>query len=198
MCDIVCVTNRGLCSGDFLRRLDDIAACRPNAIILREKDLSEQEYTALAENAAEICGRYGTRLILHNFAGAAVKLGIKNIHLPLHKLAEMTEEQRSYFDILGASCHSVEDAVTAERLGCTYITAGHIFATDCKKGLAPRGVDFLREVCINLNIPVYAIGGISAENMRDIVQCGAKGGCIMSGFMRCENVRQYMEGLLEI
>lgn len=198
MCDIVCVTNRGLCSGDFLRRLDDIAACRPNAIILREKDLSEQEYTALAENAAEICGRYGTRLILHNFAGAAVKLGIKNIHLPLHKLAEMTEEQRSYFDILGASCHSVEDAVTAERLGCTYITAGHIFTTDCKKGLAPRGVDFLREVCINLNIPVYAIGGISAENMRDIVQCGAKGGCIMSGFMRCENVRQYMEGLLEI
>lgn len=198
MCDIVCVTNRALCGGDFLRRLDEIAACRPDAIILREKDLSEQEYTALAESAAEICGRYGTRLILHNFADAAVKLGIKNIHLPLHKLMEMSDEQRSYFDILGASCHSAEDAITAEKLGCTYITAGHIFATDCKKGLAPRGVDFLREVCARVDIPVYAIGGISAENIRDIAQCGAKGGCIMSGFMRCENVQQYMERLRNI
>ena len=198
MCEIVCVTNRALCGGDFLRRLDEIAACRPNAIILREKDLSEEEYTALAERAADICGRYNTKLILHNFAGAAIKLGIKNIHLPLHKLAEMSEEQRSYFDIMGASCHSAEDAVTAERLGCTYITAGHIFATDCKKGLAPRGVDFLREICARVDIPVYAIGGISAENMRDIVQCGAAGGCIMSGFMRCENVQQYMERLRNI
>lgn len=198
MCEIVCVTNRALCSDDFLRRLDDIASCRPDAIILREKDLSEQEYTALAEKAADICGRYGTRLILHNFADAAIKLGIKNIHLPLYKLTEMSEEKRSYFDILGASCHSAEDAVTAEKLGCTYITAGHIFATDCKKGLTPRGLDFLREVCAKVKIPVYAIGGISAENMRDIVQCGAKGGCIMSGFMRCENVRQYMEGLRKI
>ena len=198
MCEIVCVTNRALCGGDFLRRLDEIAACRPHAIILREKDLSEEEYTALAERAADICGRYNTKLILHNFAGAAIKLGIKNIHLPLHKLAEMSEEQRSYFDIMGASCHSAEDAVTAERLGCTYITAGHIFATDCKKGLAPRGVDFLREICARVDIPVYAIGGISAENMRDIVQCGAAGGCIMSGFMRCENVQQYMERLRNI
>lgn len=198
MCDIVCVTNRSLCGGDFLRRLDEIAACRPHAIILREKDLSEEEYTALAERAADICGRYGTRLILHNFAGAAIQLGIKNIHLPLHKLAEMTDEQLAYFDIMGASCHSAEDAVTAERLGCTYITAGHIFATDCKKGLPPRGLDFLREVCARVDIPVYAIGGISAENMRDIVQCGAAGGCIMSGFMLCENVQQYMERLRNI
>lgn len=198
MCDVVCVTNRSLCGGDFLRRLDEIAACRPHAIILREKDLPEEKYTALAERAADICGRYGTRLILHNFAGAAIQLGIKNIHLPLHKLMEMSEEQRAYFDIMGASCHSAEDAVTAERLGCTYVTAGHIFATDCKKGLPPRGLDFLREVCARVDIPVYAIGGISAENMRDIVQCGAKGGCIMSGFMRCENVQQYMERLRNI
>lgn len=181
-----------------MRRLNDIAACRPHAIILREKDLSEREYMALAESAADICGKYNTKLILHNFADAAIQLGIKNIHLPLRKLTEMSDEKRSYFDILGASCHSAEDAVTAERLGCTYITAGHIFVTDCKKGLAPRGLDFLREVCAKVKIPVYAIGGISAENIRDIVQCGAAGGCIMSGFMRCENVRQYMEGLREI
>lgn len=198
MCDIVCVTNRALCSDNFLHRLDEIAASRPEAIILREKDLTEKEYTALAEQVKDICSKYGTTLILHSFADTAIKLGIKKIHLPLYKLTEMSEEKRAYFDTLGASCHSIGDAVTAEQLGCTYITAGHIFATDCKKGLEPRGTDFLREVCTKVSIPVYAIGGISAENLYDILQCNAKGGCIMSGFMQCENVQQYMERLRNI
>jgi thiamine-phosphate pyrophosphorylase len=91
---------------------------------------------------------------------------------------------RNSFRYLGASCHSVEDAVKAERLGCTYITAGHIFATDCKKGVPPRGLEFLKEVCESIDIPVYAIGGINSENMNLTIEAGAKGVCIMSGFMR--------------
>ena len=81
----------------------------------------------------------------------------------------------------------------AERLGATYVTAGHVYVTDCKKGLAPRGLDFLRNVCKSVSIPVYAIGGIQldadthtiAQNqVAEIASCGAKGGCIMSGMMQ--------------
>ena len=71
----------------------------------------------------------------------------------------------------------------AEKLGCTYITAGHVFATDCKKGLPPRGLSFLKEVCYSVTIPVYAIGGIDENNMEAVRQAGAAGGCMMSGFM---------------
>ena len=76
---------------------------------------------------------------------------------------EMPEEQKQKFSVRGVSVHSVEDARLAEQCGATYLTAGHVFVTDCKKGLAPRGLDFLHEVCSSVKIPVYAIGGIHEE-----------------------------------
>ena len=63
-------------------------------------------------------------------------------------------------NIIGTSVHSVEEAIEAQNLGATYISAGHIFATDCKKGVPPRGLDFLKKVCQTATIPVYSIVGI--------------------------------------
>ena len=86
----------------------------------------------------------------------------------------------------GASCHSVEDALCAYKLGCDYVTAGHVYITDCKKGLAPRGIDFLKKMCDSVPIPVYGIGGIDLESDKidEVKQAGAKGACIMSGYMK--------------
>ena len=183
MSDIICVTNRRLCREDFLERMEKVTAMRPKAVILREKDLSEEEYTDLAEKVMEICKRHDVPCILHTFINAAVKLGADSIHLPLPVLREMSAEDKKKFRIIGSSCHSAEDALEAESLGATYITAGHVFATDCKKGLPPRGLDFLKAVCESVDIPVYAIGGISLEKMPQVLEAGAAGGCIMSGFM---------------
>ena len=69
------------------------------------------------------------------------------------------------------------------------MTAGHIFPTDCKKGLPPRGPQWLREICRAFNGPVYAIGGINAGNILSVRQAGAAGACIMSGLMACADVR---------
>ena len=165
--DILCITNRKLCKDDFLKRIQIIAAAQPKAIVLREKDLSEEAYTILAEKVMHICEKYSVPCILHSFAKAAMAL-----------------------NVIGASCHSLEEAKEAERLGCTYITAGHIFLTDCKKGLPGRGLTFLQNICENVSIPVYAIGGISNENINDVRQTGAAGACIMSGFMKCNNIAE--------
>ena len=185
MSDIICVTARKLCGGDFLEQLSKIAEAAPKYIILREKDLDGPDYRALAEKAMEICQGSTTRLILHYYWGTAIELGSDSVHLPLHILRELSDEDKSRFSLIGASCHSVEDAREAEKLGANYITAGHIFATDCKKGLPPRGLDFLREVCKSVDIPVYAIGGISPENFPQVTEAGASGACVMSGFMKC-------------
>ena len=99
----------------------------------------------------------------------------------------MNEQDRQKdFDIIGASIHSVEEAKRAEKLGASYLTAGHIYKTGCKPDLAPRGLEFLREVCQSVDIPVYAIGGIHLEGSQfaEIQEAGAKGGCVMSEFMR--------------
>lgn len=194
MSDILCVTNRILCKEDFLQRVEEIAANKPKGIILREKDLSEKEYKELAENVLVICKTYDVPCMLHSFIDVAMELGAENIHLPLHILRKMDEKTKETFKIIGASCHSVEEAIEAERLGCTYITAGHVFVTDCKKGLAPRGLEFLQNVCESVSIPVYAIGGISSENINAVRKVGAAGACVMSGLMRCENVKETMKG----
>ena len=85
---------------------------------------------------------------------------------------------------IGTSIHSVEDAVFAESHGADYITAGHIFTTDCKKGLPGRGIDWLKSICHAVSIPVYAIGGISDANISMLSDCNIAGYCMMSSSMK--------------
>ena len=192
MSDLICITNRKLCSNNFLDQIEMIASAHPKAIVLREKDLSEKEYEQLARQVMQICQKHGTQCILHSFSNVAIALGAVAVHMPLPLLQKMTPQEKSHFQIIGASCHSLEEAKEAQNLGCTYITAGHIFLTDCKKGLPGRGLPFLEEICKTVRIPVYAIGGISSQNMESVRKTGAAGACIMSGFMRCKTVEEIM------
>ena len=196
MSDIICVTDRKNCRGDFIKRVEEIAEAGPAAIILREKDLSETEYGRLAETVMEICEESGVTCVLHSFTDVALRLSAKGLHMPMEGLRMMSAEERAAFDILGASCHSVEEAVEAQNLGCGYVTAGHVFATDCKKGLEPRGTGFLEEVCDAVDIPVYAIGGINAGNIADVIGAGAAGACVMSGLMTCDDPREHMKAMI--
>ena len=197
MSDLLCVTNRRLCTGEFLARLEAIAATKPAAIVLREKDLPQAAYTDLARRVLALCRVHGVRCILHSFPETAMALGAEAIHLPLPVLRTLTPAQKARFSVLGASCHSVADALEAQALGCTYLTAGHIFDTDCKQGLPGRGLAFLQEVCGSVALPVYAIGGIRPEHMPAIRAAGAAGACVMSGPMRCQDPAAYFQQFSE-
>lgn len=183
MCRNICITNRKLVKGDFLEQIKRALEKKPYAMILREKDLSEGEYERLAEQVMKLCEGSETKLILHSYPKAAKHLGADSLHMPLGAFLNMSQEDKALFPCLGVSTHSVEDALLAEENGATYITAGHVFATDCKKGVPPRGLAFLHEVCEAVSIPVYAIGGISGENMADCLRQGTAGVCMMSGYM---------------
>ncbi len=193
--DIICVTDRKLCCGDFLEQVEAIARCRPAAIILREKDLKEMEYEELAARVMEICGREDVLCVLHSFAATAARLSAKAIHMPMGLLRSMSSREKSAFSIIGASCHSPEEAVEAQRLGCSYVTAGHVFATDCKKGIEPRGTGFLENVCNAVTISVYGIGGINPGNIDQVRATGAAGACVMSGLMTCDRPEAYLAAL---
>lgn len=175
---IICVTNRRLCTIPPEKRVEKLVSSGVRRVILREKDLNEEEYIALAKKLLKIPD---IELTLHSFINAARELSVSRIHLPL---ALLTEDLCSEFKTVGASVHSVEEAKKAERLGASYIISGHIFATDCKKDLAPRGLEFLSSVCRAVTIPVYAIGGITPDNMQSALDAGAKAVCVMSGLMR--------------
>ena len=180
-----------------MTRIEKLVQAHPKGIVLREKDLTEEAYKQLAREVAEICMKYGVTCILHNFVNVARELQVKHIHLPLTVLRNISKEERKDFSILGASCHSVSDAIEAEQLGCTYVTAGHIFDTDCKKDLPGRGLTFLEQVCQSVSIPVYAIGGINPEKINLVKNAGAKGACVMSEAMKCTNVTEYIAAFKE-
>lgn len=183
--NVITVTNRKLSSRPFMEQMERVVKLHPKAVILREKDLSEEEYAELAAQILTLCKPYQVPCMLHTYLETARKLQHPYIHLSLFLLKE-NSEKLSDFLAVGCSIHSVEEAKEAQKLGATYLTAGHIYTTDCKKGLPPRGLDFLREVCNAVTIPVYAIGGIHAGTgqIREVMECGASGACIMSEMMK--------------
>ena len=140
MQDVIAITNRRLCDRPFLEQIERVCKLYPAAVILREKDLSDAEYAALAADVYSVCKKYNVRLILHTYVAVAEKTGINAIHLSIDNLRKYHSQLKdSNVAIKGCSIHSVQEAVEAAELGASYITAGHIYSTDCKRGVPPRG-----------------------------------------------------------
>ena len=195
---IVCVTNRRLAAAAagidepdsaagraaFLAQLRCVAEAHPRAVIVREKDLPESSYRSLARDILALCRDASVPCILHTYASAAANLGADGLHLPLSLLARSDVSLHGRFRVLGASCHSAADVREAAARGATYATVGHIFATDCKPGVPPRGLALLREAVQAAPMPVYAIGGITRARLQEVLEAGAAGACVMSGLVR--------------
>lgn len=192
---LICVTHRLLCPDDFLQRLDRIAAQHPYAIVLREKDLSEHDYEALARECLRICEKHHVSLNLNSHIAVARRIGCDGIHLPFHLLMQHKQDLAD-FSRVGVSLHSPEEAAQLADTPATYVQAGHVFPTDCKAGIPPRGLSFLRAVCQATDLPVFGIGGINAERYPAVLQTGAAGACIMSGLMTCNDVAQTMQPMI--
>jgi thiamine-phosphate pyrophosphorylase len=183
---LICITNQKLCRDDFQSRINEIASGKPGAIMLREKELDEPDYLELAIKVKEICDRHQVKLIINHNIETAERLKVGAVQVSIDDIRKKSEIVKN-FDQVGVSVHSVEQACEAERLGADYLIAGHVFPTDCKKGLPARGLRFLKEVCDSVSIPVFAIGGISEVNYKIALMAGAKGVCIMSEAMTTDH-----------
>ena len=195
------ITNRKLCENENLeKQIEKIFSAYEKKIILknfeivtltlREKDLDKNEYLNLVEKIYPICKRYGIDLILHQNYDLNLneKYKIKGIHLSYDNFKSLNknirEELIKKYKRIGVSIHSLEEAKDVENLGATYVVAGHIFETDCKKALEPRGLNFIKELSSILTIPIFAIGGINEENSSLVLNSGAFGVCMMSSLMK--------------
>lgn len=178
------MTNRHLCEKDLTEKIRELAG-NPEIekIVLREKDLETAEYKKLAADCQAICSGAGKPLVINHFIQIARELGVPEIQISYSQLTETQEELKGFAEV-GVSVHDPREARKAEDMGASFIIAGHIFPTDCKKGVPPRGLLYLKEVCRATSLPVYAIGGITPYNIESVLNTGAKGACMMSGFMK--------------
>lgn len=196
----IAVSNRKLSGARWYQKIDALADVSVSALILREKDLTLKEYFRLADTVRNRQG-FSVPLILHTgvrhpdkpgvlreMAEYAAEYGLAGIHLTGRDFGIYCErpgllEPRKKI-LIGVSVHSAEEAEAAETYGAGYVIAGHIFETGCKPGIPPRGPEFLKQVCKQVSIPVYAIGGITKENAALTVRSGAAGICMMSEFFK--------------
>ena len=171
----IAVTNRHICKGDYFTQIEKIASHKPFAILLREKDLDFDKYFTLSREANRVCAACDVPLIAHTHALP----GIQNLHVPF----ALASEKLARDFHLSVSVHSPGEARRAEAMGAKFVIAGHIFATCSKPGVPPKGLAYLKEICLHTGIPVFAIGGITVGNAQQCLDAGAAGICRMSYWM---------------
>lgn len=190
----IVITNRHLVQGDFLKQLEKVTKLHPHALILREKDLTDDAYESLAKKVFDLCKREDITCFLHTKIEIARKIGCQNIHLSIPVLKGLSETEKKAltedFCEISISCHSMEDVEIAMAGGATQIIMGTIFETECKKGVLGKGVEFVREICQKCPLPVYAIGGMNLQRLPLVIDAGAAGCCMMSGFMQTTKTLQ--------
>ena len=195
------ISNRKLCENENLeKQIEKIFLAYERKIILknfdivaltlREKDLNKNEYLKLIEKIYPICQKYKINLILHQNYDLNLddKYNIEGIHLSYDIFKSLNENIKAElikkYKRIGVSIHSLEEAKDVESLGASYVIAGHIFETDCKKGLEPRGLKFVKDLSSTLTIPIFAIGGIDEKKSLSVIDSGAFSVCMMSSIMK--------------
>ena len=195
------ISNRKLCENENLeKQIKKIFSAYEKKIILknfdivaltlREKDLDKNEYLKLIEKIYPICQKYKINLILHQNYDLNLddKYNIDGIHLSYNIFKSLNENIKAElikkYKRIGVSIHSLDEAKEVESLGASYVVAGHIFETDCKKGLEPRGLKFIKDLSSALSIPIFAIGGIDEKNSLSVINSGAFSICMMSTLMK--------------
>ena len=155
---------------------------------LREKDLSAHDLLALTTTAISAANESreahvaSARVIVNDRLDVAVAAGAAGVHLGRNSVpaADAVRWCRSGNAprefLIGASCHSLPEAIEAEAVGASYIIFGPVFDTPSKRSFgAPHGIARLAEICSAVSIPVLAIGGVDAANAKECLRAGASG-----------------------
>ena len=157
---------------------------------------AENSQSAKGAQSAERARRLPA-IFVHNFADFALRAGERNLWLPLGVLrsfsaARGAEFLRANFKKLVASCHSEAEAREALELGASAICLSHIFATDCKAGLMPKGLNLIRAVRGFYGGEIYALGGITPRNFASVLRAGADRIAVMSSAMAARDASDFI------
>jgi thiamine-phosphate pyrophosphorylase len=185
------VTDRHL-AGDrpFVAVVTDALKGGVRAVQLREKDLGTRELLRLAYDMRELTLKYDARLFINDRVDIAIAVDADGVHLGQKSMPPFAVRRFSGKLIIGVSVHNMEEAREAEENGADFITLGPIYPTPSKLRYGkPVGTEVLREVAENSAIPVFAIGGIKTDNLREVLEAGADGVAVISAILGAKNVK---------
>lgn len=155
-------------------------------IHIRERNKTASELMDIVSKLITL-GVPKEKLVINDRLDVALLNHIPNVHLPGHSFS--IEDVKTFNSLLkvGSSVHSLEEALMCEKAGADYVMFGHIFETNSKENLAPRGIEQLREILEKIQIPVIAIGGINPSKINELKCLKLKGVAVMSYVMKSDD-----------
>ncbi|MCD6582768.1 MAG: thiamine phosphate synthase [Desulfuromusa sp.] len=169
----------------LLEVIEELLQAGVRMVQLREKDLTAAELYPLAQELRSLTHRYKSLLLINDRVDLALAIGADGVHLGGHSLPIISARKilgSNY--LIGASTHSAAEVKSAQNQGADFVTYGPIYFTPSKAAYGePVGIESLRNICNTSKIPVYALGGIKANNTKEILQAGAHGVAMISALL---------------
>jgi len=197
--DLYAILDRTAAAGrDLVPILDAVIAGGCRMVQLREKEWPSGKLLPLAERMRARCHAAGVTFVVNDRVDLALVLGADGIHLGQEDLPPQAVRPllRSGM-ILGVSTHSIEQARAALAAGADYVAAGSIFPTATKPGFELVGIELIRTLGAEMRVPLIAIGGITAANVRAVIQAGADGVAVISALCSAADPEAETRRLLE-
>ena len=160
---------------------------------LRAKNEPVDRIQRMAEAILPITRAHGVPLVINDHVEIARTLGAECVHLGQEDFFDAGLTHRAQLSSLkaqlGLSSHAPAQAERAMAAGADYIAVGPVFATGTKPKRAPVTLDYVRWAAKNVPLPWFAIGGITLENLDDVLGAGAKRVCVVSAILNARDVR---------
>jgi len=178
--------------------LEGIISGGARVVQLREKDHSKRDLYVLARRFREMTAAAGILLIINDHLDIALAVGADGVHLGQDDLPVEVARQLAPQLIIGASTHSLEEAMVAEEKGADYINIGPIFPTKTKE-TATRflGPEAIGEISPSVNLPFTVMGGINADNIDRVIAQGARRIAVVTAITKATDIAQTVRGLRE-
>lgn len=155
------------------------------AVQLREKDLSGAELFRLAADMRRLTAEFGARLIINDRPDIALAVDADGVHIGISSIPVAAARRLLGGDkIVGYSAHAIDEAERAQADGADFVTFGPVYATPSKMAFgSPCGVTKLATAASTLNIPVIGLGGISQENITEVLSANSAGIAVISAIL---------------
>lgn len=192
------VTNRYQDSLEsFLEKVE--TACRSGVTIvqLREKNLTTNQYYQLAKQVKEITDAYQVPLIIDDRLDVCLAVDAAGLHIGDDELpVSVARKVLGPEKILGVTAKTVKRALEAEEGGADYLGTGAIFPTTTKENAPITLISTLKAICQRVAIPVVAIGGLTSENIDQLVDTGIAGVAVVRDLMQAEDIEAKTQAFL--
>ena len=192
------VTNRYQDSLEsFLEKVE--TACRSGVTIvqLREKNLTTNQYYQLAKQVKEITDAYQVPLIIDDRLDVCLAVDAAGLHIGDDELpVSVARKVLGPEKILGVTAKTVKRALEAETWGADYLGTGAIFPTTTKENAPITLISTLKTICQTVAIPVVAIGGLTSENIDQLIGTGIAGVAVVRDLMQAEDIEAKTQAFL--